>query len=115
MFRFIVRRIIFSIPVLIIASLIVFFAVRKTVDPTAYLRLNPRVSVKDRLALVHALGLDKPLLSQYWTWLTHFVRGDWGKSLLSSRPVAADIRVPSTRSAPAIRPSSAVATAVPRS
>lgn len=92
MFRFIIRRIIFSIPVLLIASLIVFFAVRKTVDPTAYLRLNPRVSPQDRLNLIHSLGLDKPLLSQYWTWLTHFLRGDWGKSLLSSRPVAADIR-----------------------
>jgi len=91
-FRFIIRRIIFSIPVLIIASLIVFFAVRKTVDPTAYLRLNPRVSPQDRQALIHALGLDRPLMSQYWTWLTHFLRGDWGKSLLSSRPVAADIK-----------------------
>jgi peptide/nickel transport system permease protein len=91
-FRFVIRRAIFSIPVLLISSVLVFFAVRATTDPTAYLRLNPRVSPKDLANLRAALGLDQPLIHQYWTWLTHFVRGDWGKSLLSGRPVGADIR-----------------------
>ena len=36
--------------------------------------------------------LDKPLYVQYWKWLSAFLRGDWGRSLLSNRPVAPDIR-----------------------
>src|SRR5690242_16882271 len=92
MLRYIIRRLIISIPVLLIASIVVFFVVRKSVDPTAYLRLNPRVSVHDRLALIHTMGLDRSLVAQYWTWLEHFVRGQWGTSLLSHRSVAADIK-----------------------
>lgn len=92
MLRFVARRLIVSIPVLLIASVIVFIAVRETIDPTAYLRLNPRVSEQDRLNLISTLGLDRPLVAQYWAWLTSFVRGDWGTSLLSHRSVASDIK-----------------------
>jgi peptide/nickel transport system permease protein len=36
-----------------------------------------------------ALGLDRPLLVQYATWLSAFVRGDWGSSIATGRPVSA--------------------------
>jgi peptide/nickel transport system permease protein len=44
------------------------------------------------IKLRHHYGLDKPLYIQYWKWLTAFLHGDWGRSLLSNRPVYADIR-----------------------
>jgi peptide/nickel transport system permease protein len=50
------------------------------------------VSTQDRLNLIHTLGLDRSLFAQYWTWLSHFVTGQWGTSLLSHRSVAADIK-----------------------
>jgi len=48
--------------------------------------------------LRRALGLDRPLWQQYWTWLLAFARGDWGYSFSDGRPVAARIfeRMPAT-------------------
>jgi peptide/nickel transport system permease protein len=46
--------------------------------------LAPQSSIQ---ALNHKLGTDKPILTQYWNWLSHFVRGDFGTSLLLGVPV----------------------------
>jgi peptide/nickel transport system permease protein len=91
-FRYIIRRMIFAIPVLIISSLLVFVVVRTSVDPVRALGVNPRVSAADRERLRQELGLDKPMPSQYWTWVKGFVRGDWGNALISRRPVGPEIR-----------------------
>src|SRR5256884_2496808 len=37
----------------------------------------------------HALGLDRPLAAQFAAWLGRFARGDWGRSIVTGRPVAA--------------------------
>jgi peptide/nickel transport system permease protein len=92
MFRFTLRRLLWSLPVLAAASIIVFLVVRVTVDPLAGAALNPRVRTDDILRLRHTYGLDRPLIVQYWLWLSHFVHGDWGRSLLSNRPVFPDIK-----------------------
>jgi len=92
MFRFIVRRLVLSLPILLLASVIVFVVVRSTINPLAGCSINPRVSKADCLRLSHELGLDQPMYVQYVKWLEHFARGDWGTSLLSSRPVFPDIR-----------------------
>ena len=92
MFRYIIRRLIFAVPVLIVSSILVFVTIRKTVDPFAGFAINPRVSPKTIIALRVHYGLDKPLYIQYWKWLSAFLRGDWGRSLLSNRPVFPDIR-----------------------
>jgi peptide/nickel transport system permease protein len=54
--------------------------------------LNPRVSVADCLRLRRQLGLDRSMPMQYLLWLGHFLRGDWGRSLISNRPVFPDVR-----------------------
>ncbi len=92
MFRYIIRRFLFAIPILIISSILVFLVVRSTIDPVAGYAVNPRVSAKDLARLRVEFGLDKSLFSQYTTWLSKFVRGDWGISLLSQRPVFHDIQ-----------------------
>ena len=92
MWRYIIRRLLFAIPVLIIASIIVFLAVRTSVDPTAALSLNPRITAQQREQYKHDLGLDQSYFQQYTKWLGSFVRGDWGVSLLSRRPVLPDIK-----------------------
>jgi len=89
--RFIIRRLIYAIPVLLIVSILVFVVVHKVVDPTASLRANPHATAADITRLKHALGLDKSGYHQYLSWLSHFVRGDWGTSLIAGRPVAPDI------------------------
>jgi ABC-type dipeptide/oligopeptide/nickel transport system permease component len=92
MFRYIIRRFLFAIPVLLISSILVFLVVRSTVDPVSGYAVNPRVSQADLARLRHEFGLDKSLYGQYTTWLAKFVRGDWGTSLLSNRAVFPEIR-----------------------
>jgi peptide/nickel transport system permease protein len=91
-FRYIIRRLLFAIPVLLIASFIVFLVVRATIDPVAAYALNPRVTAADLARLKKELGLDEPVLIQYLHWLKGFVTFNWGTSLLSNRPVFPDIR-----------------------
>lgn len=92
MFRYIVRRLLLGVPILLVSTAIVFFVVRNTIDPLAGAVLNPRVTQQDILRLRQDLGLDQPQWRQYTIWLAHFVRGDWGESLLAQRPVFPEIR-----------------------
>jgi peptide/nickel transport system permease protein len=79
MLKFIARRILYSIPVLVLSSLIVFWGIRQAFDPTAKYRTSrdaARIIAEKR----KELGLDRPIIAQWWTWATKFVRGDWGVS-----------------------------------
>ncbi len=88
MIKFIARRVFFSIPVLVISSFIVFWGIRETFDPTARYRTS-----KDATRLIaekrKELGLDRPIVVQWWTWATRFVRGDWGVSASTNGKVTA--------------------------
>jgi peptide/nickel transport system permease protein len=56
------------------------------------------VRPEDIERLRRALGLDRPLWNQYWSWLAAFVRGDWGYSFSDGRLVTARVleRLPAT-------------------
>ncbi|MDQ4091615.1 MAG: ABC transporter permease [Actinomycetota bacterium] len=90
MLRYVVRRVLFSIPVLLVASFLLFTAVRVTFDPTDRLRHSPDPQAVQRAR--HELGLDKPIAVQYRSWLSGFVRGDWGESSRTREPVYPVIR-----------------------
>jgi peptide/nickel transport system permease protein len=73
--------------VLLVASLITFWLVRVSVDPLAkfrHLRSSAQVIPKQK----HLLGLDRPIIVQWWKWVTHFVRGDMGVSSRTNDPVS---------------------------
>src|SRR4051795_7732070 len=106
MLTFVARRIAYSIPVLLVASILVFGFSHATTDPLARLRQSrdPTVILRER----QRLGLDKPLYpisihasfpqvtfngdSQYGQWLSGFVKGDWGQSFVSRRSVSDEIK-----------------------
>jgi peptide/nickel transport system permease protein len=92
MLRFIVRRALWAIPVLLVASIIVFAAVHAAVDPVAAAARNPHTTPAALRKFKHDFGLDKSPTQQYWIWLKSFVRGDWGRSQHSSTPVFPEIR-----------------------
>ena len=79
MLTYVARRILYSIPVLLVASFIAFWGVRSpSTRPRSTARPGMRpgsIAEKRR-----ELGLDRPIVVQWWTWITHFVRGDWGMS-----------------------------------
>lgn len=77
--KYILKRIIQTIPLLIIVSLISFFIIRLSpVDPLAELRLNPSVSQETLDKETQRLGLDKPIIIQYGKWAKSFIKGDLG-------------------------------------
>ncbi len=92
MLRFVLRRALFSIPLLLIASVLVFTVIHLTTDPVAGLRVNPRISPADMERYRHDLGLDRSGPQQYFAWLGNFVQGNWGTSLFSSISVSSQIR-----------------------
>lgn len=76
---YILKRIIQSIPLLFLVSLISFFLIRLApVDPLAELKLNPSITQETLDYETQRLGLDKPVIIQYGLWLKSFVKGDMG-------------------------------------
>ena len=76
---YILKRILQTIPLLIIVSIISFFIIRLSpVDPLAELKMNPSISKETLKSEEIRLGLDKPLPVQYLMWAKGFVQGDLG-------------------------------------
>ena len=97
--RFLVRRSLQALPLLLVISTLVFLLIHAAPGgPLAIYLSNPNVRPEDIERLRHALGLDRPLWQQYWSWLAAFAQGDWGYSFSDGRPVAARIveRIPAT-------------------
>lgn len=79
LFKYILKRILQVIPLLILVSLISFFIIRLSpVDPLAELRLNPSISQETLNKEMKRLKLDKPIYIQYASWAKSFVQGDLG-------------------------------------
>jgi peptide/nickel transport system permease protein len=82
MLSFIIRRLLISIPVLILSSVLVFLLVANSGDPLADLKgRNPPVPPQVLELRRHELNLDKPLPARYWIWISHFARGEMGNSV----------------------------------
>jgi len=89
MLPYIIRRLLISIPVVIVASIVLFWFVSISTDPTARLAQSRDPGLVERER--ERLGLDDPLTVQYGNWATDFVRGDWGESFISRRGVSTEI------------------------
>ena len=77
--KYILKRILQTIPLLIIVSVVSFFIIRLSpVDPLAELKLNPSISPETVEKERARLGLDKPIIVQYGKWAISFVKGDLG-------------------------------------
>jgi peptide/nickel transport system permease protein len=93
MFAFIVRRILISIPVLLIASFIVYALVALAGDPLAKFRTHQPPYPKSFFAARrHELHLDQPLWWRWSHWLWHAVQLDWGNDL-NNQPVGHQLYV----------------------
>jgi len=77
--RYISKRALQTIPLLIIVSLLSFFIIRLSpIDPIAELRLNPSISQETLDKEIKRLNLDKPIGIQYISWAKSFIKGDLG-------------------------------------
>lgn len=79
--RYLLRRALLVVPILLGVSIVVFFTLKLLPgDPVSSL-LGPTATAEDRTELTAQYGLDKPLLEQYFTWLGNVARGDLGRSI----------------------------------
>jgi peptide/nickel transport system permease protein len=90
-FVYTARRLLYSIPVLIIATFITFCAVSYAGNPLASLKQNPRVNHHTLALLAHQYHLDKPVPLRYFYWLENFVTHKFGTYLSTGAPMWPDV------------------------
>jgi peptide/nickel transport system permease protein len=83
--RYIAKRLLHALFVLLAVSLVVFLIAHLSGDPSA-LFLGDNGTPDDLARIRHLLGLDKPLYMQYWIFLTGALRGDLGHSIWQQEP-----------------------------
>ena len=92
MTAFVVRRLGFAVVTLLAVLTLVFFIVRVVPGDPAQVVLGDQASADAIAAMRVRLGLDRPLAVQYAEFLWGALRGDWGTSLVTGRPVLLEVR-----------------------
>lgn len=98
MIRFLVRRLLLTVPVLLGVATLVFSLIHLVPGDPAQAMLGEGASAEDVAELRHRLGLDRPLLVQYAEFMGGLAAGDLGSSMRFDRPVTRVIleRMPAT-------------------
>ena len=89
MYKYVIRRLLLAIPVLLLSSLIVF-ALMRVMPGDALIALmgeSGNVSAKELAKLRHDLGLDRPYHEQYAQWLWQMVTLNPGHSIFTNEPI----------------------------
>ncbi|MCB2193214.1 MAG: glutathione ABC transporter permease GsiC, partial [Deltaproteobacteria bacterium] len=87
MLKFILKRIFYLIPTLVLVAAMVFMLIHMIPGDPAAVILGPDATAEDVASVRTALGLDRPLYEQFGLWLSNLVHGDFGVSIHSKRPV----------------------------
>ncbi|WP_333893548.1 glutathione ABC transporter permease GsiC [Atlantibacter subterraneus] len=91
MFSYVVKRLLGLIPTLFIVAVLVFLFVHLLPGDPARLIAGPEADVQVIEMVRSQLGLDKPLWSQFLSYMGNVLQGDFGTSLVSRRPVSEEI------------------------
>ena len=98
--RYLAWRLVGAIPTLLGVTVLTFLFIRLIPGDAIAARLGTSTALSpEQLASLRAyFGLDQPLYQQYWTWLSSLLRGDFGYSIRTGRPVLVEIteRLPAT-------------------
>jgi peptide/nickel transport system permease protein len=115
MVTFLVRRLLFMIPVALLVSFVTFMIIHLIPGDPARVLLGESATPQTVAALRHQLGLDKPLLTQYVLWLGQALHGNLGQSIQLQQPVTQAIlqRLPVTAELGVISLIVSVALAIP--
>jgi peptide/nickel transport system permease protein len=92
MLRFVVRRLLLLVPVLIGLSLLVFLWVRALPGSQASALLGERATPEAVARYERQYGLNRPMHVQYWAYVKTLAKGDLGTSVASRRPVTTEIK-----------------------
>ncbi len=91
MIRYLTRRIILAIPILLAVFTLVFIVVRIIPGDPAEAALGDYASKKAVEALRERMGLNEPIPVQYFKALGSMLRGDFGESLISGKPISEQV------------------------
>ena len=94
MFRYTIRRLLISIPLLIVASFLCFGLVNLMGDPLGEWKLQKPRTPAEISAAYERTGYNKPFLERYVNWAGDFVTGDWGESVVpgnAGKPVKEEV------------------------
>lgn len=86
--KFLLRRLFYVIPMLLVTTLVVFSLILIIPGDPALALLGDNATEEKLAQLRSQLGLDQPVLVQYWNWLTSAVQGDLGRSLFTGEYVS---------------------------
>ena len=86
--RFLARRTLLSLATLAILSIVVFLGGQLLPGDVGRAVLGPLADARAVAVFNHQVGVDRPLLVQYWDWISHFLAGDTGTSFTFRSPVA---------------------------
>jgi len=89
---FILRRLLLGVLVLILVSILVFLATQALPGDPARAILGRQANPASLAALRRQLHLDRPVIDQYWTWVTGLLHGNLGISLAAQEPVTTLLR-----------------------
>ncbi|MGX6443472.1 ABC transporter permease [Neobacillus sp. K501] len=87
-FKFLLRRLMYVIPMLIVTTLIVFSLILIIPGDPALALLGDNATEEKLAQLRSQLGLDQPIMIQYWNWLVNAIQGDLGRSLFTGEIVS---------------------------
>src|SRR5215510_3916910 len=91
MWFFIARRVLYAVPILLGASLVVFLLMKMVPGDAADVLIPPEAP-KEVAAMIRArFGLDQPIHIQYLRWLQAMASGDLGTSIFTNQPVADEL------------------------
>jgi len=91
MLQYVLKRLAMAIPILVAVLTLVFIIIRIVPGDPAMVVLGDQASAEALAALRTKMGLDVPLIEQYFTFLSGVFRGDLGTSLLSGRAVLDEV------------------------
>lgn len=91
MARFLLRRLLLTIPVLVGLTALVFVIARLLPGDPVALAAGPNASAAEIADVAREFGLDRPVLTQYGDYLAGLLHGDFGVSIFTRRPVAEDL------------------------
>lgn len=89
MLRYIVKRVLHAIPLILLITVIGYFIINLAPGDPVNMFINPEKATKiDVERIRQAMGLDKPIYIRYFIWLKNICNGNLGDSYFHSRPVA---------------------------
>ncbi len=91
MLQYVIRRLLYSIVVLFLASFLTFSFVALSGDPLAPLRITPNVSEETVQNLIETKHLNEPVPVRYWYWLKDAVTNQFGTTLLGEEKILPDL------------------------